>query len=249
MFTIMTIGIYSITNKINGKRYIGKSINIEKRFSYHKSSLRRTERSKDTNRHLFNAVKQYGIENFDFEIIQSFDEVDEQLISESELVWMDLFNTTNRNCGYNLRRDTSTRMVVHPETRIKQSENFTGEKNSNYGNSWTDEMKDNARRIALDRHSSGKYYNDEWKSKLSKTSSETWKDEKLKSKMAQKVKMSKRKYIFHQFDKLGNFIKTYESVEQIVSENEGFKWQNIYSVCNGYKKSYMGYVWVKEHKI
>lgn len=28
-----------------------------------------------------------------------------------------------------------------------------------------------------------------------------------------------------------------------------YKWQNIYSVCNGYKPSIYGYIWRKESKI
>lgn len=35
----MTIGIHCIENNKNNKRYIGKSVNIESRFSYHKSHL------------------------------------------------------------------------------------------------------------------------------------------------------------------------------------------------------------------
>ena len=34
----MTTGIYKITNKINGKCYIGQSIKIEKRWSDHKTA-------------------------------------------------------------------------------------------------------------------------------------------------------------------------------------------------------------------
>ena len=64
------IGIYSITNIINGKRYIGKSINLNSRLSSHKCSLRKEVRNKDTNRYLFNAVKKYSIENFNFEVIE-----------------------------------------------------------------------------------------------------------------------------------------------------------------------------------
>lgn len=46
-----------------------------------------------------------------------------------------------------------------------------------------------------------------------------------------------------------DYIKTFDSVEDIILENPSYKWQNIYSVCNGYKKSYMGYIWKKELKI
>lgn len=36
----MTIGVYSITNNKDGKRYIGSSIDIKQRWSTHASQLR-----------------------------------------------------------------------------------------------------------------------------------------------------------------------------------------------------------------
>jgi group I intron endonuclease len=59
---IMT-GIYKITNKINGKVYIGQSINIERRWKEHISDKR-----KNSLIHL--AIEKYGEKNFNFEIIE-----------------------------------------------------------------------------------------------------------------------------------------------------------------------------------
>ncbi len=70
-----------------------------------------------------------------------------------------------------------------------------------------------------------------------------------KSKMAKKVSEKKMKYDFYQYDKRNNFIKKFDSVKQIIAEYPNYKWQNIYSVCNGYKKSYMGFIWKKQLKI
>lgn len=53
----MTIGIYQIKNKINGKVYIGQSINIEKRLKRHLNDLRKL---KHRNQHLQNAFNKYG---------------------------------------------------------------------------------------------------------------------------------------------------------------------------------------------
>lgn len=58
------IGIYKITNKINGKSYIGQSINIERRFREHKYI------SSETNQSLIKAYKKYGRENFEFEMLE-----------------------------------------------------------------------------------------------------------------------------------------------------------------------------------
>lgn len=52
------IGIYCIENIINGKKYIGQSINLKDRLYGHKTKLKH---NKHKNRHLQFAVNKYGI--------------------------------------------------------------------------------------------------------------------------------------------------------------------------------------------
>jgi len=95
------VGIYCIRNIINGKRYIGKSKNIAKRFWAHKNSFKHYEKDpgkykRRVNRHLANAVVLYGINNFIFEILQEFDVIDEDVLADTEIYWMEFYNTTDR---------------------------------------------------------------------------------------------------------------------------------------------------------
>lgn len=62
------IGIYKYTNKINGKHYIGQSINLEMRKYAHKSAAY-NEKAKDYNSQFHQAVRKYGLENFEYEIV------------------------------------------------------------------------------------------------------------------------------------------------------------------------------------
>ena len=55
------IGIYKITKKENGKSYIGQSNDIERRFSEHKTKI-------DIPIEI--AIKKYGADAFDFEVIE-----------------------------------------------------------------------------------------------------------------------------------------------------------------------------------
>ena len=60
--------IYVITNKINNKQYVGKTLNtIEKRFKQH---LRDSNKITLEQRPLYRAIKKYGKENFNISLLE-----------------------------------------------------------------------------------------------------------------------------------------------------------------------------------
>lgn len=85
----MSVGIYMITNKINGKRYIGKSVRIERRFIEHRSAK--------TNMAISKAIREYGPDGFTYEILEL---CSEDMLDERESYWIDYYNTYSGN-GYN----------------------------------------------------------------------------------------------------------------------------------------------------
>jgi group I intron endonuclease len=84
--------IYKITNKVNGKVYIGKSKNPEKRWNEHKREARNNGSS-----HLYNTMRKIGIENFNFIIIEECGEN----WQEREIYYINKYNSIKPN-GYNL---------------------------------------------------------------------------------------------------------------------------------------------------
>jgi group I intron endonuclease len=78
------IGIYKITNLVNGKIYYGSSKDIEKRWRIHKNNL---NNNKHHNIKLLNAWNKYGEENFKFDVIE---ECDETILLEKEQYYLDL---------------------------------------------------------------------------------------------------------------------------------------------------------------
>ena len=66
----LSIGVYKITNLVNGKVYIGSSVNIKSRKWKHFYSL---SHNKHQNQHLQRAYNKYGKENFSFEILKHID--------------------------------------------------------------------------------------------------------------------------------------------------------------------------------
>lgn len=118
-------GIYCIKNIVNNKVYIGKSKNIYKRIHQHLYDLR-NNRFKNENQHLLKSWYKYGNDNFEYFVLEYLD-YDENLVKEKELYWINYYNSTDRNKGYNFRMDSSTKMICHKETSKKISERLKKE--------------------------------------------------------------------------------------------------------------------------
>lgn len=91
--------IYKITNKINGKIYIGKTIR-----NPHTRWLEHIQYSKMPSRYntpLYLAMRKYGVENFSFKILEdNIDDVD--LLNEKEKIAIIKYNSTSHQNGYNV---------------------------------------------------------------------------------------------------------------------------------------------------
>lgn len=81
------IGIYKITNKITGQTYIGCSVDVLRRWKEH---IKNIARKKNCNKKLCEAVEEYGITNFTFEIVEIIDNIDD--IFKIEQKYIDSLN-------------------------------------------------------------------------------------------------------------------------------------------------------------
>ena len=130
-------GIYKIVNDTNNKIYIGKTKNFYKRYYQYKNAVTHCKR-KRINEYLMNAFLKYGFENFTFEVVEF---CNNESLSERELFWMDNYQSYNRKFGYNLRRDSSSGVITHPETSKKISERLKKEWKEGIRNSHSDKLK------------------------------------------------------------------------------------------------------------
>lgn len=206
-------GVYCITCIVNNKKYIGCSKNIYSRINNHKYNLEK-QSLKQENQYFIDDFKKYGYEKFNYEVL----EYTSKNLKDKEFYYINLYDTINREKGYNLRRDNSKNgMIPLEETRKKYSE---------------------AQRERFSKK--------EERDKIGKRSSKFWKENpNIKERMADKVSKALTKYKILQYTKNGEFIKEWNRVKDIIKENPTYKVHNIYAVCSGEKPSIYGYVWKK----
>src|SRR5574343_1194022 len=161
----MESGVYAIVNKENGKLYIGSTKDFKMRKKAHFNKLKS---NKHLNGHLQGAFNIHKGENFEFKILKYCKE--SQLL-KWEQYYINYYNSTNRNCGYNLglRAD---RQIVSEETRKKISIANKGKKRSleiseKIRQFQTGKKRSEDQKRKMSKSGKGKIFSDERKRKIS----------------------------------------------------------------------------------
>ena len=165
----MKSGIYCIENLVNNKKYIGQSINIDYRWSKHKSELKNGNHDND---YLQKSYNKYGIDCFQFNVLEY---CDKDKLDEREDYYINLYHTMDRAFGYNLKSGGQAHNHVCDEVRQKISEsNKQAYKNSNLKQKrsqdalaqWADPCI-KAKIIGVNNGMYGKTHNEEARKKIS----------------------------------------------------------------------------------
>jgi group I intron endonuclease len=146
-------GIYRFTNKTNGKKYIGHSKNLSRRFLEY---FRIAYLNKRTNMPICNALIKYGHENFRLEILEYCEcEASQEKLLEREKYYIQLLPHTER---YNIienptlppmsgrKHSDATKIIMSghthsDETKIKMSDVKKGENHPMYGKNHTEKIR------------------------------------------------------------------------------------------------------------
>ena len=120
-------GIYLITNKINGKIYIGQSIDIHRRYSEHKRSGQPEKYShkgeRDLNSPIHLAMQKYGVENFTLSILE---ECSKEQLNEKQKYWIKKYNSCDKTIGYNVSEGGQDKVGAkgefHSQAKLTQAE-------------------------------------------------------------------------------------------------------------------------------
>lgn len=157
--------IYLVTNKVNGKQYIGQTVkDLGKRKSSHISRALYENDSVYFHR----AIRKYGPENFDWEILDQCDDV--EFLNKLEIFYIGYYNTFYT--GYNLTfgGNNGRGGLRHSvETRKKMSIAKIGEKHPWLGRKHTEalKLKMSKSRMGKKNHFCGKHHSVETKRKIS----------------------------------------------------------------------------------
>lgn len=172
-------GIYSITNTINGKRYIGMSNNIKIRWRNHKTELKK---NKHHSSKLQNAWNKYGKDAFKFEVLHEVDCMEGLELTEKELIKKYDSFKNGYNCseggeklpGYVQPENTRQALLKRnagnkyfegkkhdEETKQLMSKKHSGENNPFYGKKHTEESlnKTSEASIQMWKDNYEKHYN------------------------------------------------------------------------------------------
>lgn len=119
------VGIYKITNLIDGKVYIGQTVNYNKRKKRHLSSLKNGNHH---NEHLQRAFDKYGEDSFKIELIKkcNIEELD-----KLERYYIKELDACNHDKGYNMMYGGQRYRNFTKEVRLKMSEAGKGRKFTN----------------------------------------------------------------------------------------------------------------------
>lgn len=156
-------GIYMISNLVNKKVYIGMSLDLNKRKNGHFAGLRK---DRHENERLQNSFNKYGEDAFTFEILIADDNISQDELFKLEQMLIQMFETTNRDIGFNLSLGGRGNLGWKMSEKQKQqrSISYTGEGNPFFGKKHS---KETLNRIMANRDWSYTQTN-EYKEKMSK---------------------------------------------------------------------------------
>ena len=222
------IGIYKITCLITNKIYIGQSINIEYRFNQYKYGSAKNQIK------LYNSLKKYGILNHKFEIIETFNKFDKELLTEREQYFMDYHRENGwvllnvKEAGSNGRHNNDTKLKIGESNKIKlKGRKLSQEHIDNISKS----LINNKRRL-------GTKVSDSTKEKMKNSH----KGVRKSMTHIQNISNAKKK-IIQQYDMENNLINEFNCANDAINYLDVKSAKHIRNCALGSKKSAYGFIW------
>ena len=147
--------IYCYTNNINGKKYVGQTINPEQRYNAHKSNYQNPQ-NKEYDSLIHRAFRKYGFNNFKYEIlVKDIDDIN--ILNELEIYYIKKFNCQVPN-GYNI--ESGGKNSLKPQSLEHRKKEMWGKAKL------SEEEVIELRKAYLNKESPTEIYNQKYKDKL-----------------------------------------------------------------------------------
>ena len=207
--------IYLITNKINNKKYVGQTINsINTRWIQHKCEAKYLR----PDVYFIRALRKYGTDNF---IVEQLEECDNSLLDEREQYYIKLYNSNNKEYGYNstIGGNSNNRKYEREDILNLWDEGLT--------------IKEIAQQLLCCYQT------------VSTVLSDNGINESLRrSRSMQKASEAKKKPIL-QYSLDGQLVNRFSCINDAIQKT-GFHETSIRDVCNHRRHSANGYIWCHE---
>ena len=243
--------IYKITNQKNGMVYIGSSIEVERRWRQHKEASI-NEKDHHYNYPLMIAFRQFGVDNFTFEIIDTLP--DYQTMIKAEHNWIIKENCIVPN-GYNQTDNTNSPMF-DPNIAKKMSDTKRDkygkrvseiDSNGNIIDVW-DSLAEAGEKTGLDRFKISNVCNgrrlttgDRVFRFLDEEENIIIPEIKVNQVQTNRITKTSKKVI--KMDDNNNILQTYDSIALAAADNNCDA-SAISKVCNGKRNKCGGFKWM-----
>ena len=173
----ITSGAYAITNVVNGKVYIGSTVNLKRRLDEHRRGLRGGAHG---NPHLQSSWNKYGEDAFEFDILEYLDNLEELHLAEQ--FWVDIYREEGKTL-YNLAIPGRSPMLGREHTEESKRQMSKSQKNRPPTSEETKRRMSKTRKgkkpskkhcQKLSEANRGKTLSEEHKQKLSEASKAAW---------------------------------------------------------------------------
>lgn len=222
--------VYKLTNKINGKSYIGITTNsLEKRIIQHHYDARH-----GVDRPLYRAMRKYGENNFSSEIIDTAQSLEE--LKQKEQYWIEYYNTYGANGqGYNATRGGDVR--TRPCVPYLQIDLYTGNIIEEFPSATECINKLGVSAIQGADIITSYQYTDYIIIKKEKVKNYT------KSQI-QSYAFSLRPKVICQLDKKGNLVRRWKNSSQILQEHPDYTKSCIFACLWGKRHTHKNFQWI-----
>lgn len=222
--------IYKITNRVNGKCYIGQAQDPSTRFKNHRANpFCKNEKNRTNIPKLYNAMRKYGLENFEFKILVKVENFELDRLEKAIILRYDSVKN-----GYNITFGGNTPLGIKRSEETKKK--ISDAKKGKPFNKSPASIASNMRRI-------GTHQTQETKDKISAKLS----NRLLRQETKDKLSDSKIKYTYHLKDP-SEIIHITNNITHF-SKEFGLIRSSMNKVCNGKQHHHKGWTCVERVKL